>query len=180
MLPEAYQAFLWETRFASTRRSTSHDSAIKIMAGCDARHIYDIDRRTPAKEATAQGNRRGAKPRLQAGAKGGKWRRPHRGRDAVVLVPVLASECFREGAVTAKHSRVSVAPTGVRGAAACRKRDPFISSESNLTTLADDAPYVRYGAQRSAPWQTNFRSKETLPLPHAAEVTTKEINRESS
>jgi hypothetical protein len=32
----------------------------------------------------------------------------------------------------------------------------------------------------SAPWQTNFRSKETLPLPHAAEATTKEFHRESS
>jgi hypothetical protein len=52
--------------------------------------------------------------------------------------------------------------------------------ESNLTTLADDAPYVRYGAQTIGALADQFPFQGTLPLPHAAEVTTKEINRESS
>ena len=156
------------------------------MAGCDARHIYDIDRkawcqaRTPTKAASAQGNRRGAKPRLQAGGKRGKVAQASSRTGCRRACSSAGQRMFSRGSRNRKTFTSQRRADWRSRSAACRKRDPFISSESNLTTLADDAPYVRYGAQRSAPWQTNFRSKETLPLPHAAEVTTKEINRESS
>ena len=67
-----------------------------------------------------------------------------------------------------------------RRATADPELDPSISSESNLTISPDDGPYAPVARIWSPPWQANFRFKETLPVFHAAEVTTREFHRELS